>query len=237
MTTRTYSQYIVLTGLNADIDTGTEEIVPVARGTLPTNEFAASIVSSDNTNDKTAGTGALTATIRGIEKTTYFAKEETVTLNGTGAVTTTQKFIRINGVEVATAGSAGVNAGTLTTSLNSQSMDVVPIGHNLSHSAVYAVPAATEAVIEQISVSAVVATNNVTGIRFEYRSIATITAPGPWKVYNFGSLKSAVENGRTVIDVDGAIIVPPKHEFRVQLTVAVDNAVTSATVWFGLRPR
>jgi len=232
-----FSDYILLIGLNADIDTGTEEVVPASRGTLPTNEFVASIVSSDNTNDKAAGTGALTATIRGIQKTTYKAIEETVTLNGTTPVVTTTLFIRINDVEVQTAGSTGTNAGTLTTSLNSQGQDVVPIGHGRSHQATYAVPASTEAVIESIEVSAVVAAGNITAIIFEYRSISTLASPGPWKTYDFGSLKHAVEASRALIPINGAIIVPPKHEFRVKLTTATDNAVTYAAVRFGLRPR
>lgn len=231
------SSYCIVNGINADVDTGTEEVVPVARGTLPTDEFVASIASSDNTNDKAAGTGALTATIRGLAKTSYLPIEETVTLNGTGAVTTTKKFIRINGVEVQTAGSTGSNTGVLTTSLNSQVQDTLPIARGRSHQAVYAVPANAEAIIDAIDVQSVVAAGSITAILFEYRSIAVLATPGPWKTYDFGSIKHAVEISRASISVNGAIIVPPKSEFRVRTTTAVDNAVVTAQVRFGLRPK
>lgn len=230
----------LLNGYNADIDVGTEELVPVARGTLVASVgYVASIVSSDAADDgDPAGTGAQTATIKGIALTSYLPIEETVTLNGTGAVTTTlANFIRINEVVVGAVGSGGTNAGTLTTSLNSQSQDVVPIGRGRSASAVYAVPASQEAVIDRIDSSLSVASGVVTNILFEYRSYATLAAPGPWISFDLGILKSSAENNRLSVPVAGYLVVPPKHEFRVRFTSATANLIGSAQVYFGLRPK
>lgn len=230
----------LLNGYNGDIDIGTEELVPVARGTLVASVgYVASIVSSSAADDGAPpGTGAQTATIKGIALTSYLPIEETVTLNGTGAVVTTAaNFIRINEVIVAAVGSGGTNAGTLTTSLNSQSQDVVPIGRGRSQSAVYAVPVSQEAVIDRIDVSVHVASAIVTNILVEYRTYAVLAAPGPWLSYDLGVLKSNVENNRLSIPVAGYLIVPPKHEFRVRFTSATDNLIGQAQVYFGLRPK
>lgn len=76
--------------------------------------------SSDNTNDKAAGTGALTVKLLGISATTaagtFSIFEETITLNGTTHVTTARYYKRLIAVKTATWGSGGKAAGTITVS-------------------------------------------------------------------------------------------------------------------------
>ena len=69
-------------------------------------------VSSSNTNDTSAGTGARTVLISGLDGD-YNEISETITLNGQTAVTTTNSFLRVNRAIVLTAGSGGANAGTI----------------------------------------------------------------------------------------------------------------------------
>ena len=69
-------------------------------------------VSSSNTNDTSAGTGARTVLISGLDGD-YDEISETITLNGQTAVTTTNSFLRVNRAIVLTAGSGGVNAGII----------------------------------------------------------------------------------------------------------------------------
>jgi len=69
-------------------------------------------VSSSDTNDTSAGTGARTVQIVGLDGD-YNEISETIILNGQTAVTTTNSFLRVNRGIVLTAGSGGVNAGII----------------------------------------------------------------------------------------------------------------------------
>src|SRR5210317_2657610 len=69
-------------------------------------------VSSSNANDTSAGTGARTVQIVGLDGD-YNEISETIILNGQTAVTTTNSFLRVNRGVVLTAGSGGVNAGII----------------------------------------------------------------------------------------------------------------------------
>lgn len=69
-------------------------------------------VSSTSTADTSAGTGARTVHLYGLDAD-YKEIEEDVTLNGQTAVNTTNTFIRIFRACVTSAGSGGENAGTI----------------------------------------------------------------------------------------------------------------------------
>lgn len=100
---------------NPDVDTATvpETISPVG-GLLTFRDTAAVIeVVSSSAADDSAGTGARTIRIDGLDAN-WDMLSETVTLNGTTPVTTVGEFIRINAVEVTTAGTGRTNAGNIT---------------------------------------------------------------------------------------------------------------------------
>src|SRR6056300_950143 len=67
-------------------------------------------VSSSSTDDTSAGTGARTVQLFGLDGD-YNEINEVVTLNGQTAVNTTQSYLRINRMVVRSAGSGGYNAG------------------------------------------------------------------------------------------------------------------------------
>jgi hypothetical protein len=69
-------------------------------------------VSSSSTDDTSAGTGARTVQLYGLDAD-YNEINELVTLNGQTAVNTTQSFLRINRMIVRSAGSGGANAGVI----------------------------------------------------------------------------------------------------------------------------
>lgn len=69
-------------------------------------------VSSSSTNDTSAGTGARTVQLYGLDAD-YNEINELVTLNGQTVVNTTQSFLRINRMVVRSAGSGGANAGVI----------------------------------------------------------------------------------------------------------------------------
>jgi hypothetical protein len=81
---------------------------------FPSSGIQMSVKSSDNTNDKAGGTGALKVTIYYLDSA-WAEKTEEVTLNGTTAVDTAETDIyRINGFRVTAAGSTGKAAGNIS---------------------------------------------------------------------------------------------------------------------------
>jgi hypothetical protein len=101
-------------GYNPDIN-GTEETVWSQGGnvTWPTAAFTA-FISSSSTADTSAGTGAQTVTVEGLDEN-YAAQSVTVSMNGQTQVQIgdASGWLRINRAFVATAGTGGTAAGTL----------------------------------------------------------------------------------------------------------------------------
>lgn len=107
---------------------------------------AVGIASTDNTNDNSGGTGALTCTIIGLDASGD-AQSVTETMNGTTAVTTGETWSAINGIEVATTGSNNANTGTIwvgtgtfTAGVPAVRMASMHIGYNKAMTAYYTVP-------------------------------------------------------------------------------------------------
>ena len=118
-------------------------------------------VSSSSTDDTSAGTGARTVQLYGLDGD-YNEINELVTLNGQTPVNTTQSFLRINRMVVRSAGSGGANAGiiyagtgTVTTGVPANvyaSINGVT-GANQSLMALWTVPAGYTAYLLQYDVS------------------------------------------------------------------------------------
>ena len=99
-------------------------------------------IFSASGDDTSAGTGARTVTIYGLDEN-WEAVSEPLTLNGASAVTSTNSYHRVHLVEVETAGSGGGNAGALTVRHTTTTANVfasVPAGLNRSHIAAYTIP-------------------------------------------------------------------------------------------------
>jgi hypothetical protein len=146
-------------GRNFDIDTGSVPEDLWNGGGLYTgfpvtgSAETLSIVSS-STDDDSAGTGARTLKIHGLNSD-YEEINETVTLDGTTPVTTVATFWRVFYAEVLTAGSGGFNAGTITANHSTTTANVffvMPVGRNRSNIAVYTIPAGYTGVLESLGV-------------------------------------------------------------------------------------
>lgn len=133
---------VSLTGRNPEINSAAAEDVcdqggiyqfPLAAGTLS--------VKSTNANDTSAGTGARTVKISGLD-TNYDQITETVSLNGTTVVTTSQSFLRVFSAIVVTAGSTGSNEGAITVDKGADTLAQIQISYNRSLMAIYTVPRA-----------------------------------------------------------------------------------------------
>lgn len=134
-------------GYNPDVDTAEESIWPDG-GTVPHPTVASVLkISSSSTDDTSAGTGARTVTIVGLDGS-YNQVSESITLNGQTAVNTTNSYLYVNGFYVASTGSGGANAGNInagtgvvTAGVPAVLYDIIATGYNNRTTAHYCVPA------------------------------------------------------------------------------------------------
>lgn len=141
---------VVLNGNNGAITTTYEAVWPESSAYTPLNAAMSTpyCASSDNTNDKAAGTGCLTMQVQGVN-TSYAAFTETVTMNGQTSVNlATSNVLFINNLKCLTTGSTFANTGTIRcgTGTNTAGVPAVvhahmPIGFGKSQTAMYLVPA------------------------------------------------------------------------------------------------
>ena len=107
---------------------------------FPTAEVQPTVESS-SADDAADGTGARTILITYLDDN-FAEHTETVTLNGTSAVTmTADNVYRINDVGVVTAGSGGVTAGNISVKSGSDTLAYILAGNNCNRQGVYTVPA------------------------------------------------------------------------------------------------
>ena len=118
-------------------------------------------VSSSSTADTSAGTGARTVSVFGLDAD-YNEISETVTLNGQTAVNTTKSYLRVNRMIVRSAGSGGANAGVIYTGTGTVTSGVPAnvyasingvTGSNQSLMALWTVPAGYTAYLLQYDIS------------------------------------------------------------------------------------
>jgi len=140
-------------------------------------------ISSASTADASAGTGARTVSISGLDAD-YNEISETVTLNGQTAVNTTNEYLRVFRMQVLTAGSGGANAGkvyagtgTVTSGVPANKYAVIDAGENQTLMALWTVPAGYTAYIHQLNVSQGATTaNKYATIRLKIRNEGAVFA-------------------------------------------------------------
>jgi len=153
-------------GFNPDIDNTLETVW--AQGGLYSYLSAATVlkISSSSTADTSAGTGARTVTISGLDAN-YDEISETITLNGQTAVNSTLSYLRINRMVVRSAGTGGQNAGviyagtgTVTTGVPANKYATIAIGDNQTLMALWTVPRGYTAYLTQTDVTLATTQNN-----------------------------------------------------------------------------
>ncbi len=146
-------------GSNSDIDTGTTpEWITEGGGVytgFPVSDDETIEIFSNNAADTSAGTGARTVRIIGLDSD-WNIQAETVTLNGVTPVTTTNTFRRAHTMFVTSAGSGDFNAGTITarhsTTTSNVFLTILP-GISSSNYAVYTIPANKTGIIVRYTAS------------------------------------------------------------------------------------
>jgi hypothetical protein len=139
-------------GFNRDVDSASDEDLWSAGGNYNWLTSASIVEAlSDDANDTSAGTGARTIQIWGLDAN-YDEQTEVISLNGTTAVDSANTYIRVFRAKVLTAGSGGTAAGTITVRVDGGGSTVaeIPEGYNRTEMAVYTVPDSKTAYLTHI---------------------------------------------------------------------------------------
>jgi hypothetical protein len=127
-------------GYNTDIDTAGEEVIAAFGGSINIMTSADTLdVVSDSTSDDGGGTGALTILITGIDENNL-TQTETVTMDGTTPVTTSNQWLGVNRIVVLTSGSNDANVGNITVDDTSNTVGVqayVPAGESVTQQCIF----------------------------------------------------------------------------------------------------
>lgn len=217
---------VIVFGYNPDVDT-TEETVWPDGGTIPHPTVASVLkISSSSANDASAGTGARTVFVEGLNGD-YNVVSETVTLNGQTAVNTTNSYLYVNKFTVLTAGSGGENDGTIyagtgavTSGVPAVIYDLMDAGYNNRTTAHYCVPAGyTGYMVEgQFSSGQASGSTAVTGFLKQH---------GPDGILRIGAV-TTVNNGTADYVFDPPYVIPEKNCVgATAIGASSNNAVSS----------
>ncbi len=146
---------VTVFGFNPDVDATQVSVWPLpSLITFPSSAIQMT-VSSTSANDTSAGTGARTVVVQGLDAN-YNEVSETVTMNGQTAVTMTTAMLRINYAYVATAGSGNsaagdiyIGTGTVTSGVPATPYDIIKLDYNNTTTGSYTVPAGYTAYLSQ----------------------------------------------------------------------------------------
>jgi hypothetical protein len=217
---------VIVFGYNPDVDTSEETIWPDG-GLIPHPTVASVLkISSSNANDTSAGTGAQTVYIEGVDGN-FNVVSETVELNGQTAVNTTNSYLYVNSFYVATVGSGGANAGninagtgTVTSGVPAVLYDIIAIGYNNRTTGHYCVPAGFTGYMTEGSISAGQASGSTSVTTF-------LKQHGPDNILRVGAV-AAVNNNAAVFSFDQPYIIPEKNCVGASaIGAAANNAVSS----------
>lgn len=164
-------------GFNPDVDDALETVW--TEGGLYSYLAAATVlkVSSSSTADDSAGTGARTVQLFGLDAN-YDEINETVTLDGQTAVNTTKSYLRINRMIVRSAGSGATNAGviyagtgTVTAGVPANKYATIAVGDGQTLMALWTVPAGYTLYVSQTDVTVATTQNN------KYATVSLVARP------------------------------------------------------------
>jgi hypothetical protein len=217
---------VIVFGYNSDVDTSEETVWPDG-GTIPHPTSASVLkISSSSANDASAGTGARTVYIEGVDGN-YAVVSETVTLNGQTAVNTTNSYLYVNRFYVVTVGSGGANAGninagtgTVTSGVPDVLYDIIATGYNNRTTGHYCVPAGYTAYMTEgiFSAGQASGSTSVTGFLKQH---------GPDNILRVGAV-ATVNNSAAVFVFEQPYIIPEKNCVgATAIGSSANNAVSS----------
>ncbi len=222
--------YVHKFGTNQDVDTGSdpEDVwVPGGLYVFPTVAAATTIVSA-GADDAAAGTGARTVVVQGLDGS-WMKQSETVTLNGTSAVTLTNTYLRVFRAWVATAGSGETNAGALTIAVDGTTVAVVPALGGQTQQAVYTIP---NDYVEGYLVGIHASLERGNTARTAVLRLLTREDGGAWRVRDLWEL-STTGSSTQGIEFPYWVVLQPKTDIVIRCQEVSAND-TGISAWFDL---
>ncbi len=211
-------------GYNPDIN-GTEETVWSQGGDVvwPAAAFTA-FISSSSTADTSAGTGAQTVTVEGLDEN-YAVQSVTVSMNGQAQVQIgdASGWIRINRAFVATAGSGGTAAGTVYIAATGVSSGV-PTGTiyasitdgNQTQMAVYTVPASHTLYLDDLIFTAAISqANNYATVKLNTRDFGS-------NVFRTKFI-NVLQSNELIVDFEFPLAIPEKTDIECRAVTSNTN--------------
>lgn len=226
-------------GRNPDIDAGPEDIwaqgADYSGHTLTSPETVD--VASTSTDDDSAGTGAQTIRLTGLESDTATEyTTEDITMDGTTPVTSSRSWWRINRIQVLTAGSGGQNAGDITvdptTTGSSARFAAMPAGFNQTTIAAYTVPAGRTLLLKRVRAS-ITRANGSAG-----SATITLRARTPGGVYRAIRIFELQTGAPTEFTNLGGDVLPAGTDIKYRVEQVSDpNTIAEAAMEFVLLDR
>jgi len=212
-------------GYNPSIGSGAFETIWETGDDYPWQSSAVTVdVVSDDANDDVAGTGARTLRIQGLDGS-YNLAEETVDMDGTTTVTTTQTFLRVFRMSVETAGSSGNNQGTITVTYTGGSDVAATIseGNGQTLMTLYTIPAGYTGYLLSMNISS--GKDQEMEFKFIQRDNGVANAAFQTKQF------LDVRGGQTTVIFNAINVIPEKSDIYVS---GKASSTSSASASFDL---
>jgi len=238
-------------GRNAAIQTTLEDIqIQGATLTFQTSAQSIEVLSTD-ANDTSAGSGARTVLLEGVDGSFAYITE-TVTMNGTSAVAVTQNFLRIYKMSVVTRGTyLTLNAGTITAQVvtGSVTMCVIPFdtafgGVGKQETTHYTVPAGKRAFLDSFLVNTDTSKKVRLAMNTRVHGSDSLTAAPFTGPYCLPFIWDRSNESLSVRVNDSAFYIPEKTDVwfsaigeATASSVAVNYRITEFSDWTILPPR
>ena len=221
---------VIVFGYNPDVDTSEESIWPDG-GVVPHPTVASVLkISSSSADDTSAGTGARTVAIFGLDAN-YNVVSESVILDGQTPVNTGNSYLYVNQFYVTSVGSGGVNAGninagtgTVTSGVPAVLYDIIATGYNNRTTAHYCVPAGYTGYLT----TGIVTTGQASG---STSVTAFLKQHGTDGIVRVGAV-STLNNGSVQYDFTYPYIVPEKN--CIGATAIGSSANNAASAYFNI---
>lgn len=216
---------IVIEGNNEDIDTGTEDIWIEGGNLIYLTAAETMNIVSTAAADTSAGTGARTVEIKGLDGA-YLEIEEIIILNGTSNVLTSNSYLRILSVEVLTAGSGEENAGIITSTASTTTtvQCSIPTGISVSKNSQFTVPIGKKLVVISAEINATRTAAGTTPTVIVDAMVRKIGASidAPWITVVRRNIDTEVIDQLLILQTV-SIIIDEKSDLRFRATTDQNN--------------
>jgi len=211
-------------GINLDVDNATDEDVWAFGGDANWYTSAQSLaaVSSSVNDTNTAGTGARTLTINGLDSS-YDAQTESVSLNGTTEVNLSNTYIFIDEIILLTTGSIETNDGDVDILIQSAGAELhrMAAGYGQQQGALYQIPNAKTGYLVDWSVSL----TNGTAAEVEFQLMTHADGIG-WRIRDAVQIDQGSPHHVNQLSY---LSLPAKTRVRVRANTDTDNLGVAAT--------